>query len=63
MSQTMGGNFVKRTGDLLLGDLCFMPGKKVVVPVDENEKKIQKKLRDIAVRELKAEGKLPKDYE
>jgi hypothetical protein len=61
VSQVIGGNFVKRTGDLMLGDLCFVPGKRAVVSQNDDEKKIQGKLREIALRELKAEGKLPAD--
>jgi len=63
MSQVVGGNYVRRTGDTMTGDLCLIPGKKVVVAKNDADSKIDKKLRQIAVRQLKLEGKLPADFE
>jgi hypothetical protein len=65
MSQVVNnGNFVKRTGDTMLGDLCFVPGKRAVNgEPPAKERLIHQAIREMAIEKLKAEGRIPKDYE
>lgn len=63
MSQVVGGNFVRKTGDTMLGDLCFVPGKQTIIELSGRERLVRLEMRRIAVEQLKIKGKLPADFE